>query len=261
MPTIIPKYHWGGVKLITRYPQRIPSMDSQILLYDLTSGDTIALLDGNYITAMRTGAVAAHSIQLLAKKDFSVLGIMGLGNTSRATLLTLCELFPKKKFQVKLLKYKEQHVDFITRFSNFPNLVFECCDSYSDVVRGSEVIISAVTVFENDICCNSDFEDGCLVVPIHTRGFSNCDLFFDKVFADDTEHVKNFKNFNRFHKFAEVHDVIKGKVQGRESDKEKILVYNIDAAVHDIFFAGKIAELCRKAREIDLETPQSKFWV
>ena len=35
------------------------------------------------------------------------------------------------------------------------------------------------------------------MVPVHTRGFSNCDLFFDKVFADDYGHVKHFKYFDK----------------------------------------------------------------
>ena len=34
------------------------------------------------------------------------------------------------------------------------------------------------------------------VIPVHTRGFQNCDLFFDKVFADDTDHVKDSNILN-----------------------------------------------------------------
>ena len=74
------------MKLITRYPERKPSLDSEILLYDLNTGENIALLDGNWITAMRTGAVAAHSVKLLAIESFKEIGIIGLGNTARAAL-------------------------------------------------------------------------------------------------------------------------------------------------------------------------------
>ena len=64
MPVILPSINYGGVKLVTRYPKRNPSLDSEILLYDLKTGENVALMDGNWITTMRTGAVAAHSIRL-----------------------------------------------------------------------------------------------------------------------------------------------------------------------------------------------------
>ena len=78
---------YGGVKVVTRYPSRIPSLDSTILLFDADTGEKLAFMDGNWITAMRTGAVAAHSINLLEKKNIKEIGIMGLGNTARAELL------------------------------------------------------------------------------------------------------------------------------------------------------------------------------
>lgn len=71
----------------------------------------------------------------------------------------------------------------------------------------------------------------------------NCDLFFDKVYADDTDHVKHFKYFNQFKRFAEVSDVLNGAAEGRQSDSERILVYNIGLSMHDIYFAAKIYQL------------------
>ncbi|NLM79434.1 MAG: ornithine cyclodeaminase, partial [Ruminococcaceae bacterium] len=79
MPSILPANNTAGLKVVTRYPERIPSLDSQIIIFDFESGKINALLDGNYITTMRTGAVAAHSIRLLAKNDFSKVGFIGLG--------------------------------------------------------------------------------------------------------------------------------------------------------------------------------------
>jgi ornithine cyclodeaminase len=80
-------------------------------------------------------------------------------------------------------------------------------------------------------------------VPIHTRGFQNCDTTFDKVFADDTGHVQGFKYFNQFKHFAEISDVLKGENIGRSSDDERILSYNIGLGLHDVYFASKIIEL------------------
>ena len=243
MPVIIPATDRAGLKLVTRYPHRTPSLDSQILLYELSTGNRLAFMDGDWITAMRTGAVAAHSIKLLARDDFSVIGIIGLGSTARATFKVMLELYPNRPMTIKLQKYKNQHELFAEEFGGHENIEFIYCDRYQEVVADSDVVISAVTLFEKDICVDEDFKEGVLVVPVHTRGFMNCDLFFDKIFADDTDHVRGFRYFDKFRKFAEISEVISGKKPGRTSDKERILVYNIGIALHDIYFAGEVYKL------------------
>lgn len=262
MPSILLWKNWAGVKLVTRYPQRKPVLDSQILLYDLTTGKNLALVDGNWITSMRTGAVAAHSVKLLAVNHFSTIGIIGLGNTARAFLLVLLSLYPNKPLTVKIKKYKDQHDLFIKRFSEFHNIEFICCETLRETVDNADVVVSAVTFFENDVFEDYRFKEGVLLVPIHTRGFSNCDLYFDKIFADDTNHVKGFKYFDYFHSFAEVSEVLNHKKPGRENNRERIIAYNIGISLHDIFFAGKLYELLEnESEEISLQEPDDKFWV
>lgn len=267
MPCIIPSTIYenvGGVKIVNRYPDRVPSLDSKLLLMNMQTGEFLALMDANWITAMRTGAVAVHSIKLLAKTGFSRVAIMGLGNTARATLTVLANLFPDRKFKIKLLAYKGQENLFIDRFKENLNLEFSVVDSTIDLVKNSDVVISCVTYMPDDCCPDRYFEDGVLVVPVHTRGFTNCDLFFDKVYADDYGHVCNFKNFNKFRSFAEVSDVVNHRAVGRESDSEKILVYNIGLAIHDINYAIYIYEMLKNNEsitEIDMKTPKDKFWI
>lgn len=267
MPSLIPQYNSGGVKVVTRYPSRKPTLDSQIMLYDYDSGEIKALMDGNYITTMRTGAVSAHSIKLLAKKDFKIVGIIGLGNQARATIKVLLSLFPDKKIILKLMEYKDQHLlfqEYVKKLSNSDNINFIICDSYNKTITGSDVIISSVTYFDKDICEDDCFDEGCLVVPIHTRGFMNCDLFFDKIYADDTDHVKGFKYFNQFKRFAEISEVLQETADGRLNDLERIMVYNIGLSMHDIYFAEKIyqiAQIKEIGDEVVLDSPMDKFWI
>lgn len=220
-------------------------------------------MDADWITAMRTGAVAAHSVELFAKSGYETIGLMGLGNTGRATLLMLAEVLKGRKAKIKLLRHKGQEIDFVTRFQSYGNLTFYLVDDIEELVIDSDVVISCVTYLESDICEDAWFKEGVTIVPVHTRGFTNCDLFFDKVFADDTKHVCHFKNFSKFRSFAEVSDVLRGKVAGRESDKERIIVYNIGLAAHDVYFASKIFGLLNlsKLDEIDLRQPKARFWV
>lgn len=268
MPCVIPNTVFGkvgGVKVVTRYPRRKPSLDSKLLLLNIETGEFLSLMDANWITAMRTGAVAAHSILLLAKKGFSTIAMLGLGNTARATLLVLCAILPERELIIKLKKYKGQEKIFSERFASYSNLKFIYVENNEDLIIGSEIIISCVTYFQDDFCPDTYFDEGVLVVPVHTRGFTNCDLFFDKVYADDYGHVHHFKNFDKFRYFAEISDVVNQNAIGRENDKERIIAYNIGVSMHDINYAAHIYELMLKSdnqiMEINMCDPIEKFWI
>lgn len=263
MPSLLPDIHRGCVKLVTRYPNRTPALDSEILLYDTTSGECLALMDGDWITTMRTGAVAAHSINLLAKPGFIRVGIMGLGNTARATMLCMLSTIPNKPLNIGLLAYKDQHLRFAQRFETFPNLTFTFFDTVRELAMWSEVFVSCVTAADSDFCTPDCFQPGTLLVPVHTRGFAQCDLVFDKVYADDISHVSGFKFYDSFkNKLTEVADVLTGDGHGRESDSERIIAYNIGISLHDTYFASKIFDIAANtAASIDLEKPTDKIWV
>jgi len=258
----------GGVKVVSRYPKRIPSLNSKLLLFNADSGEFLAIMDSNWITAMRTGAVAVHSVINLSKENFSTISMIGLGNTARAFCLVLSAMMPEKEITIKLLRYKDQADQFIERFNYLQNIKFVIVNNTEEAVRNSEVIVSCATYFENDIAKDDWFDEGVLVVPVHTRGFTNCDMFFDKVFADDTGHVDHFKNFSKFKYYAEMTDVVNGLSVGRENNCERILAYNIGLSIHDIYYAAQIYNLLKKNNkhfdkliDIDFNEPTDKFWV
>lgn len=60
-----------------------------------------------------------------------------------------------------------------------------------------EVIISCVTFADKNFAGGNVYQSGCVVIPVHSRGFQNCDTCFDQVFADDIESIRNFKFFIR----------------------------------------------------------------
>ncbi len=253
----------GGVKIVNRYPDRIPALDSKLILFDADMGNILAIMDANWITTMRTGAVAAHSIMLLGREHFRNIGVIGLGNAARATILVLASMLPERHMRIRLLRYKGQEKLFMQRFSEYKNLEFEVVDRVEEVIGQSEVVVSAATYLPNDICGDEHFREGILVVPIHTLGFTNCDLFFDKVYADDYQHVCHFKNFDKFKSFAEIGDVLAGKNAGRETAAERILVYNIGISLHDVNLGIHIYNLMQneKLSSIEFFEPKEKFWI
>src|SRR5690606_38639268 len=109
----------------------------------------------------------------------------------------------------------------------------QICETNEELIRNSDVVVSALTVSDNLIGEDEWYKKGVLVIPIHTRGFQNCDLFFDKVFADDKSHVEGFKHFGQFKYFNEIDKILKNEDEGRRTEDERILSYNIGIALHD----------------------------
>ena len=264
MPCLLPaKYHRYGVKVVHRIEGVEPALGGDILLYDSSDGNLLAMMDGNWITSMRTGAIATLAIQTLRKRDAKTYSFIGLGNTGRASMLCLLESEPDVMHRVLLYRYKNQAELFVERFKEYQNVEFILMDSVEEMIAQSDVIVSCVT-YAGDLMCADDqkFQPGCLVVPVHTRGFQNCDLFFDKVFADDRGHVCGFKYFDRFKQFAELSEVLLGQKPGRENDTERILSYNIGLGLHDVFCANKIYSMLEDhPSEIEIPRENQKFWV
>ena len=77
-----------GIKLVTFYPtnaQRgIPTHMATIFLVDPESGAPLAVMDGTFITEMRTAAVSAAATKLLASRDAKILAIFGSGVQARS---------------------------------------------------------------------------------------------------------------------------------------------------------------------------------
>ena len=264
MPCAIPAPHnYFGVKIVHRIKGGVPALGGDILLYDSKNGELLAMLDADWITTMRTGAVATLAIQTFRKGNTESYGIVGLGNTGRATMLCLLESEPDLMHNVCLMRYKNQAELFIERFRDYPNVTFTICDDVKELIGTSDVIVSCITEADGLLCDDdSMYREGCLVVPVHTRGFQNCDLFFDKVYADDTAHVCGFKYFSKFKQFAEIQEVISGLKPGRESDKERILSYNIGLGLHDVVYASQIYEMCKEhTTDVVLKRETDKFWI
>ncbi len=238
MPTSIPSLGIMGCKLVTRFWGRTPTIDGHIILYDQQTGKLKLIVEAAEITALRTGAVCALAVQTFACSDAKTIAMVGLGQTARASLFCLREaLGCKRHLNIKLLRYKNQHDLFIKEYESMQNISFEIVDDYQSLVRDSDVVISCITHADKLLAEPEWFKRGCLLVPVHTRGFQNCDAVFDKVFADDIGHIKHFQNFDKFRYLGEIGDVLRGACLGRTSDKERIISYNIGIALHDIVFS------------------------
>ena len=264
MPCVLPQYDIAGVKFICRNVDDVnglPARNSNIMLQNCSKHGLLAVMDGTYITNMRTGANAAYNAITFSKTNPKTLAVYGLGLTARAFMFFYTAMH-KQPLTVKVLRYKNQAELFIEEFQSNPALNFQICDNLEDLFD-ADVIVSCVSFARKELCDISVYKEGCTVVPVHTSGFQNCDLAFDKVVVDDVEHVKGYRYFNEFQsKMLRITDVANQRVIGRDNDEQRIVIYDGGIAVHDLYFAMKILEkIGDDCVQIPMSYPQERFWI
>jgi alanine dehydrogenase len=83
MPSFSEELKMAGTKIVNVHPDNpkinLPTVGAVIVLNDAKTGEPLALMDGTYITGMRTGAAGAVAAKYLAKKDAKTMGVVGAG--------------------------------------------------------------------------------------------------------------------------------------------------------------------------------------
>ncbi len=85
-------------KLVSVFPHNaggpLPTHQALIAVFDPDTGAPAALLDGNEITAARTGACSALSARLLAREEASLLALLGTGVQARSHARAMVRVRP-----------------------------------------------------------------------------------------------------------------------------------------------------------------------
>ncbi len=90
MPAYIEDLEAVGVKIISIFPGNPqlgkPSAPAQMVLLDGRTGEVTAIINGTYLTQLRTGAVQGATTEALARKDAKVAALIGTGGQAATQL-------------------------------------------------------------------------------------------------------------------------------------------------------------------------------
>jgi ornithine cyclodeaminase len=104
MPVYLNSTRTLSTKLVSVFPENeahgMPSHQAVILVFDAETGSPRALMDGTFITAVRTAAGSALSTRLLTRQDAQVLLIVGTGVQARAHALVIPRVRPIREIRV-----------------------------------------------------------------------------------------------------------------------------------------------------------------
>lgn len=260
MPGYVPDLDSVGIKIVSVFPKNvekgIPSVPAQMILLDGTTGEVCCIMDGTYLTQLRTGAASGAATDVLASPDAKVAAIFGAGGQAMCQLeallavrkLKLVKVFSlsdraKKFVEDAKIELKEYGVEIIA------------VESADEALKDAD-IITAVTTSKKPVFPGNLVKKGAHVngVGSYTREMQELDEYIvaktDKVFVDSKDAViaeagdfiqpmeKGLIDHNRIN--GELGEVILGKVKGRENDSEITLFKTVGIAVQDVVTANKI---------------------
>jgi ornithine cyclodeaminase/alanine dehydrogenase-like protein (mu-crystallin family) len=131
-----------GAKLVTVLLDNaaggLPSHQGVIVLFDAASGALLAVTDGRYITEARTAAVSAVSVRHMARRDSSVLAIIGSGVQAHSHLEALALVRDFREIRVWSPNAARLH-----QFASGHHV--EPCDSAERAVRDADVVVLATS--------------------------------------------------------------------------------------------------------------------
>ena len=162
MPSYVPSLPALGAKLVTvcagNTKRGLDTHQAIIVMLDPETGVTQAILDGRYITEVRTAAVSAVSTRHLARSDAQVLGILGSGVQARSHFEALGLV---RRFRE--VRAWSPNPDRLRQFASVTGA--RAMESAEAVVRGADVV-AAVTASPTPVIQSEWVGDGTHIIAV-----------------------------------------------------------------------------------------------
>jgi thiomorpholine-carboxylate dehydrogenase len=246
MPSYVPSLPALGAKLVTVCAGNakfgLDTHQAMIVMLDPKTGLTEAVLDGRYITEVRTAAVSAVSARRLARSNAQVLGILGSGVQARShsKALSLVRGFRE-------VRAWSPNPDRLRQFAvETGSLAMKSAEA---VVRGADVVVAA-TASPTPVIQSEWVGDGTHVIAVGACLPWQREL--DPVLVERARLVVD----SRAAALKEAGDVVMGITEGRwtaehiraelgelparQNDREITVFKSLGLAVEDIFAAHMV---------------------
>ncbi|MFQ6080569.1 MAG: ornithine cyclodeaminase family protein [Candidatus Bathyarchaeia archaeon] len=256
-----------AVKIVSLYEEnlekyRLPTIFATIQLNDPKTGMPLALMEGGYITAMRTGAASGVATKYLARRNSRVVGIVGAGIQARAQLWAVREARDVEKVFVydavagRARGYAEEMSERLG-----VNII--PVSSVEKAVREADILVTATTAKE-PVLNGNWLQPGTHINAIGWMGrdareldsntVKSARLIVDSkeaVLAESGDILIPIKEgiITKDHIYAELGEIVIGRKAGRVSDNEITLWKSVGLAIQDAVTA-KLAY--QKAQEMNV---------
>lgn len=230
---------------------------AEILLIDAATGYALAMLDGTYVTQLRTGAASGAAFDILARKNCRKGALIGTGGQAEAQLDAMLAVRRLEEVRIFSLHH-DKCMAFVKKMTEkyaMSGISFACAESADACVQDADLIIT-VTSSEKPVFDGTLIKKGATVSCVGTYEPNKHEIDpalisrADKIFCDSKEAALSESGdllipINQGLICADdicggLGEVINGNLPGRENEDEIIVFETVGIAAQDLVTSGMI---------------------
>ncbi len=257
----------AGIKSVTVHPENaiydLPTVIAVIILADPKNGFPLAILDGTYLTSIRTGAAGALAAKLLSRKDARVVGFVGCGMQARSQLACLLEV--RKLKAVKIWQFTADD-KIAPRFKNWVKKAYKLDAVVSPVIDEVTTncdILVTTTPSRRPLVNNVSPGTHINAIGADAEGKEEINpriLKQAKLVIDDWAQASHSGEINvpirkrlltKKDIYGGLGDIVAGKKKGRKKDEEITLFDSTGLAIQDVSCAYTVYQLLKDKKGVE----------
>ena len=239
--------------------QGLPLIHALVVVVDATTGRPAAVMDGTYLTALRTGAASGAATDLLAREETHVVAVFGAGAQGRTQLEAVCAVRPIQEVWIHDVA-PERAAAYAAEMSQRLSLRVRVAETPAEAVRQADVICTATTS-TRPVFADADVRAGTHVnaigaytpqmqeIPAETVVRAKVVIDHRKAsLAEAGDLLSPLRQglMTEDHIYAELGEIAAGLKPGRTSPEEVTLFKSVGVAVQDVAAASAVLEAARR---------------
>lgn len=259
MPSFAQELGMAGTKIVNVHPDNpklnLPSVGAVIVLNDAKTGGPLALMDGTYITGMRTGAAGAVASKYLAKKGAKTLGVVGAGRQALYQIAATASVLSLENILV--YDVNDKNIEILAK--ELKEIGITIKKASLEEVAGQD-ILTTTTPSRTPIIKNEWIKPGTHINAIgaDAEGKEELDpeiLKRAKIVIDDWAQASHSGEINvpvskgiikKEDICGSLGEIVSGIKEGRKSDDEITVFDSTGLAIQDLFTAEMVFQEAKK---------------
>ena len=220
----------------------LSDINSLVTLLDSDTGLPLAVIDGNWVTAVRTAGLSAVAAKRLARADSSVIAFVGCGVQAHSHLQAFADLFPLT--ELRAFNRGRENRDILCHSAESRGLDAIACGSVEEAISGADLIISSITLSQT----TTPFIDAAWLKPgafaslvdLGIPWFDESMGTFDRIIIDDLEQESHMEQplVDLSLMSGDLTGLVTGVADGRLADDEKTAFIFRGFALGDLALAA-----------------------
>jgi alanine dehydrogenase len=222
-------------------------------LYEIATGDLVAMIEADYMGQLRTGAASGVATKYLARRDASVAAVIGTGGQAKTQLEAIAAVRKLSSARV-YSRNAERRKQYAQEMSQRIGVPVEPANSSSEAVRGAHIICTATTASEA-VLHGANLTSGMHINAIGANHAHKRELDEEAISSADVIVVDSIEQSRQeagdliiafkgdeicWTGVKKLSDVVAGKASGRTSDTEVTLFKSNGIASWDLAVAMQV---------------------